>query len=220
MALIVQETNMSLKNLIVRAVAVVAVSTGALFLPMSAAQAAERYVTIEPAQPSDTTGKIEVLEFFAYTCPHCNTIEPMVQKWAKTLPDNVVLRPVPVAFNASMADLQRLYYSLEAMDRLDLHDDVFKAIHGERKRIYEADAIADWVESKGVDKQAFMDVFGSFGITSKVARADELAKLYKIEGTPSIAVGGKYVTSPTMTNSYEATIEEAQRLVEKVAAEG
>lgn len=208
---------MSLKNLLVRTLAIAAVSAGALFAPLGVAQTAENYVTVEPPQPSDTTGKIEVLEFFAYTCPHCNTIEPMVQKWAKTLPDNVVLKPVPVAFNASMADLQRLYYSLEALDRLDLHAEVFTAIHKERKRIYEADAIADWAASKGVDKQAFIDVFNSFGITSKVSRANELAKLYKIEGTPSIAVGGKYVTSPTMTNSYEATIEEAQRLVEEVS---
>ncbi|NGM86190.1 thiol:disulfide interchange protein DsbA/DsbL [Parapusillimonas sp. SGNA-6] len=208
---------MSLKNLLARTFACVAIATGMLLAPTSFAQAADaKYVTVEPAQPSDTTGKIEVLEFFAYTCPHCNAIEPMVEKWSKTLPDNVVLRRVPVAFNASMADLQRLYFSLEAMNRLDLHPEVFKALHVERKRIYDAKAITDWVVSKGVDRKAFEDVFNSFGIKSKLMRADELAKLYKIEGTPSIAVGGKYVTSPTMTNSYEATIEEAQKLVEMV----
>lgn len=207
---------MSLKNLLLRTFAIAALSVGATFAPLSGAQAAERYITIEPAQPSDTTGKIEVLEFFAYTCPHCNTIEPMVQSWAKTLPDNVVLKPIPVAFNASMADLQKLYYSLESLGRLDLHDDVFKAIHTERKRIYDAKAIIDWVAEQGVDRKAFEDVFNSFGVNSKVMRADELAKLYAIDGTPSIAVGGKYVTSPTLTNSYEGTIAEAQRLVELV----
>lgn len=208
---------MSLKNLIARSFAFAAIATGMLFAPVSIAQAADaKYVTIEPAQPSDTTGKIEVLEFFAYTCPHCYAIEPMVEKWAKTLPPNVVLRPVPVAFNASMADLQRLYYSLEALNRLDLHPEVFKALHVERQRIYDAKAITDWVVGKGVDRKAFEDVFNSFGIKSKLTRADELAKLYKIEGTPSIAVGGKYVTSPTMTNSYEGTIAEAQKLVEMV----
>lgn len=207
---------MSLKNLLFRSIAMAAVSAGALFVPLSGAQAAERYVTVEPAQPSDTTGKIEVLEFFAYTCPHCNTIEPMVEKWAKTLPDNVVLKPVPVAFNASMADLQKLYYSLESLGRLDLHDDVFKAIHAERKRIYDAKAITDWAVEQGIDRKAFEDVFTSFGVSSKVSRANELAKLYSIDGTPSIAVGGRYVTSPTLTNSYEATITEAQRLVELV----
>lgn len=207
---------MSLKNLLLRAATILAIGSGSFLLPLSQAQAADAYVKVEPAQPSDTTGKIEVLEFFAYSCPHCNTIEPMVQKWAKTLPENVVLKPVPVAFNASMADLQKLYYSLESLNRLDLHPAVFKAIHTERKRIYDAKAIIDWVADQGVDRKAFEEVFNSFGVKSKIMRADELAKAYKIEGTPSIAVGGKYVTSPTMTNSYEATITEAQRLVEMV----
>jgi thiol:disulfide interchange protein DsbA len=208
---------MSLKNLLVRTFALVAIAAGTLFAPASFAQASNgQYVTVEPAQPSDTTGKIEVLEFFAYTCPHCHAIEPLLENWSKTLPENVVLRRIPVAFNASMADLQRLYFSLEALNRLDLHLEVFKALHDERKRIYDAKAITDWVTSKGVDRKAFEDVFNSFGIKSKLMRADELAKVYKIDGTPSIAVGGKYVTSPTMTNSYEATIAQAQKLVEMV----
>lgn len=207
---------MSLKNLFLRTLAMLAIGSGALFLPATAAHAAEQYVVVEPAQPSDTTGKIEVLEFFSYSCPHCNAIEPLVRDWAKTLPDNVVLRPVPVAFNASMGDLQKLYYALEALDRLDLHEKVFQAIHQERKRIYTASAITDWVASQGVDRKAFEDVFNSFGVQSKASRANELVKAYNIEGTPSIAVGGKYVTSPTLTNSYEGTIAEAQKLVEMV----
>lgn len=206
---------MSLKNLLLNTFAILAIGSGALLMPAAHAQNGQ-YVTVEPAQPSDTNGKIEVLEFFAYTCPHCNAFEPLIQKWATTLPENVVLKPVPVAFNASMADLQRLYYSLESMNRLDLHDDVFKALHVQRKAIYEADEIADWAEAQGVDRKAFMDVFDSFGVKSKVMRANELAKAYKIEGTPSVAVGGKYVTSPTMTNSYEATIEQVQKLVDMV----
>ncbi len=206
---------MSLKNLLLRTFAFIAIGSGTLFVPATQAQTAKgQYVTIEPAQPSDTAGKIEVLEFFAYSCSHCNAIEPMIQTWAKTLPENVVFKPVPVAFNASMADLQKLYYSLESLNRLDLHGEVFKAIHTERKRIYDAKAITDWVVSKGVDRKAFEDVFNSFGVKSKIMRADELAKAYNVEGTPSVAVGGKYLTSPTMTNSYEGTVTQAQKLVE------
>jgi thiol:disulfide interchange protein DsbA len=204
---------MSVFSLLRRAALAATLGLGAL-LPFTASQAAEPYVTLEPAQPSDTTGKIEVLEFFAYTCPHCNAIEPMLQKWAKTLPENVVLKYVPVAFNASMTDLQKLFYSLESMNRLDLHDKVFDAIHNQRKRIYTADAIADWAQEQGLDRKAFTDVFNSFGIQTKVNRANELVKAYKIEGTPSIAVGGKYVTSPSMTGSYEGTITQAQKLVD------
>jgi len=210
---------MSLKNSFIRILTVIAFSSGTAFFAMAAhaqAPASNQHVVIEPAQPSDTPNKIEVLEFFAYTCPHCYAIEPLIEKWTPTLPENVVFRPVPVAFNASMADLQKLYYSLESLGRLDLHPAVFKAIHDQRQRIYNAKAISDWVAGQGVDRAKFDGVFNSFGITTKVMRANELAKNYKIEGTPSLAIAGKYVTSPTLTQSYEATIAEAQRLVELV----
>lgn len=205
-----------MKNMLFRTLSGIAL--GSLMLLSASAWAADPYITINPAQPSDTPDKVEVLEFFAYTCPHCAAIEPMVEKWAKTLPANVVVQPVPVAFNASMADLQKLYFALEAMDRLDLHPAVFKAIHDEHKRLFKSDAIADWVAEQGVDRQAFMDAFNSFGINAKVMHANELAKAYRIEGTPSLAVGGKYVTSPSMTGTYEGAISEADKLLKQILA--
>lgn len=202
---------MSLKHFFFRSFAIAAMGAAAMFAPATQAQSAgQQYATLNPAQPSDTPDKIEVLEFFAYSCPHCAAIQPLVEKWAKTLPANVVLRQVPVAFNASMADLQKLYYSLEALDRLDLNDAVFKAIHTDHQRIFEAKAITDWVVAKGVDRAKFTAVFNSFGISSKIQRANELTKTYNIEGTPSIAVGGQYVVSPSMTGSYQGTIDVAQ----------
>lgn len=209
---------MSLKPLILRTLAIASLGAGMAFAPISHAQVDPTHVTIEPAQPSDSAGKVEILEFFAYSCPHCATMEPMVARWSQTLPDNVVLKHVPVAFNAGMADLQKLYYSLEALDRLDLHSKVFQAIHRERKRIYTFDAIADWIESQGVERQQFEAAFNSFGINNKVARANELAKTYKIEGTPSLAVGGRYVTSPSMTGTYEGAIAQAQKLLDSILA--
>src|SRR5690606_18115361 len=133
-------------------------------------QAADPYITLDPAQPSDTSGKIEVLEFFSYGCPHCFRLEPLVNQWKTTLPDNVVFKAVPVGFNASMAPQQRLYYSLAALGRLDLHDKVFDAIHNQHKRLYSDDAIIDWVAEQGVDRKQFTDVYESFGINSKVSR--------------------------------------------------
>nr|WP_306669789.1 thiol:disulfide interchange protein DsbA/DsbL [Allopusillimonas soli] len=206
-----------MKRFLLRSLAAVVFASGTLLT--SAAQAADPYVTLDVAQPSDTAGKIEVLEFFAYSCPHCAHMEPMVEKMLPSLPDNVVFRGVPVAFNASMADLQRLYYSLQALDRMDLHSKVFDAIHKDHDRIYTADAITDWIVKQGVDRKAFEDVFNSFGINTKLQRANELAEAYKIEGTPSFAVAGKYVTSPSMTGSYEGTIEEVEKLVAKATGQ-
>lgn len=207
---------MSLKNLFIRSLALCAISTSALLATAPAQAQAPGFLTLEQVQPSDTTGKTEVLEFFAYTCSHCKIMEPMVTKWSATLPEQFVLRRVPVAFNASMADLQKLYYSLESMDRLDLHPAVFKALQDEGLKLYTAPVITKWVVAQGVDQQAFEDVFNSFGIQSQVTRADALAKAYQVEGTPTLAVGGKYVTSPSLANGYEASITQAQKLVEKV----
>lgn len=206
-----------MKNLLFRTLSGIALSGALLLSP--AAWAADPYITINPAQPSDTPDKIEVLEFFAYTCPHCASIEPMVEKWSKTLPDNVVLQPVPVAFNASMADLQKLYFAIEAMNRMDLHPKVFNAIHIEQERLFKADAIFDWVAKQGVDRKAFEDVFNSFGINAKVMHANELAKIYRIEATPSLAVGGQYVTSPSMTGTYQGAIDEADKLLKQILAQ-
>lgn len=191
---------------------------GLAALSMTPAQAAP-YSTLDPVQPSDTPGKIEVLEFFFYTCPHCNTIEPMIVKWQKTLPEGVVFKSVPVAFNASMRDMQKLYYTLDALDRLDLQPAVFKAIHEENKDLTQAKNIIDWAAAQGMDRQAFTDTFNSFGIQTKVSRADELTKSYHVEGTPTIAVGGRYLTSPAQTGTYQGAIDEADRLVKQLLAQ-
>jgi thiol:disulfide interchange protein DsbA len=206
---------MSAKTFFLRALAIASIGLAAAFAPASHAQT-QQYAKVEPAQPSDTPGKIEVLEFFAYSCPHCNAMEPIVEAWATTLPDNVVVRAVPVAFNASMVDMQKLYYALESLNRLDLHPEVFKAIHKQHQRLFDAKAITNWVVEKGVDRKAFEDVFNSFGVQTKVARADELAKSYGIDGTPTLAIGGQYITSPSMAGGYEATIGVAQRLLASI----
>ncbi|MGB3277365.1 MAG: thiol:disulfide interchange protein DsbA/DsbL [Castellaniella sp.] len=190
---------------------------GLAALAMTPAQAAP-YSTLDPVQPSDTPGKIEVLEFFFYTCPHCNTIEPMIMKWQKTLPEGVVFKSVPVAFNASMRDMQKLYYTLDALDRLDLQPAVFKAIHEENKDLTQAKNIIDWAAAQGMDRQAFTDTFNSFGIQTKVSRADELTKSYHVEGTPTIAIGGRYLTSPAQTGTYQGAIDEADKLVKQLLA--
>lgn len=195
--------------------------TLALSLAAAPAQAASSaYDVIDPAQPSDTPGKVEILEFFAYSCPHCKSIEPLIDRWIPKLPEGVVLKRVPVAFNASMQDLQKLYYTLEALDRLDLHAAVFSAIHDHHERLFKADAITDWVASQGIDRQTFTDTFNSFGVKTRVMRADELAKIYRIDGTPSFAVGGRYVTSPSHIGTYQGAIDQADKLVRQVLADG
>ncbi|MDM9560832.1 thiol:disulfide interchange protein DsbA/DsbL [Bordetella petrii] len=206
-------------TMITRLAAAAALAATTLFAPAAHAQGAQRYVAVSPALPSDTPGKIEVLEFFAYTCPHCATMQPMVEQWAKTAPPDVALKQVPIAFNASMKPLQQLYYTLQALNRADLHPKVFAAMHVERKRLFDKKAMGDWAAEQGVDRAKFDAVFDSFSVQTQVQRADQLAEAYHIDGTPAFGVGGRYLTSPALAgNSYEGALQEVDQLI-KMARE-
>ncbi|ETD70037.1 thiol:disulfide interchange protein [Pelistega indica] len=183
----------------------------------STAQAQEKYITFNPAFASQTPAKTEVLEFFSYACSHCAAMEPMVENLSKELPASAELLPVPVAFNASMEPMQRLFYTLMALDRKDLHPKVFEAIHKDKKRLFTRDVIVDWAVSQGIDKKTFEETYDSFGVNTKVRRATEMTDQYKVDATPSFAVAGKYLTSPGMTGDYESAIVLVKQLVEKEA---
>jgi protein dithiol oxidoreductase (disulfide-forming) len=184
-------------------------------LAQTSSASSPKFVNVNPPQPTEP-GKIEVLEFFSYGCPHCAVLEPMVQAWRKTLPSDVAFYGVPVAFNAGMKPLQYLYYALDAVGRSDLHAQVFKTIHDDKKRIFTESAIIDWAASQGIDRAKFESAFKSFGVKSKATRADQLAQAYGLQGTPSIAVAGRFMTSPTEAGGYQQTVDEANRLVSQV----
>ena len=197
----------------------IAIAMAAMFFsPAGMTQGAPKakFAEINPAQPTEP-GKIEVLEFFAYSCPHCAVLEPMYEKWTKTLPAEVVARQVPVAFNAGMKPLQHLYYTLEALNRLDLHPKVFDAIHQEKKRLFTKSEIVNWAVAQGVDKAKFESTFDSFGVQSKSTRAEQLTNAYRVQGTPSISVGGKYITSPSEAGGYQETIDVAASLIKQIS---
>jgi thiol:disulfide interchange protein DsbA len=185
-----------------------------LGLGAALAQSPERYVNVNPPQPTEP-GKVEVLEFFAYTCPHCAVLEPLVRDWKKTLPSNVAFSSVPVAFNQAMKPFQYFYYSLEAVDRLDLHPKFFVALHQEKKRLFSTDAMINWAVDQGLDRAKFTAAMNSFGVKSKATRADQLAKGYAIQGTPSIAVNGRYVTSPSEAGGYQESLDVALELIKR-----
>ncbi|MDP2416673.1 MAG: thiol:disulfide interchange protein DsbA/DsbL [Hydrogenophaga sp.] len=146
-----------------------------------------------PAPVDSPAGKIEVLEFFAYTCIHCYNFEPLFTDWMKKSPANVVVRRTPVAFNDAFVPLQRLYYALEAMGQVEaMHEKVFRAIHVDKQRLNSSEAITTWVANQGVDREKFVGFFNSFAVAGKSRRATQLQDAYQVEGTPSLGVGGRY----------------------------
>lgn len=193
----------------------------AVALPATAQNAAREYVAIVPAQSSDNPGKIEVVEFFSYGCPHCSDFHPTVSKWAAKLPADVVFKRVPVSFGrAQWAVLSRLYYALEATgDLAKLDAAVFYALHEKGLKLYDDKSIAEWVVAQGVDAKKFSDAYSSFGVISKGKRADQLAQGSKIQGVPALAIDGKYLMINDGIKDYAELLARTDKVIDKVRAE-
>lgn len=205
-------------SLLSRFAATATLAAMALFSPLHAAAAElpddQSYARLAQAQPADQADQLEVLEFFAYTCPYCAMFSPYVERWSQDLPEGTVIKRVPVAFNDSMSDLQRMYYTLEALNRLDLHNTLFDTLHKDKQEVFDAQALTQWAVQQGIDEQEFTQAFNSFGVQTKANRANELVKRYQVEGTPTLAIGGRYITSPAMAQGYDEAIEIAQQLLD------
>ena len=177
---------------------------------LSLAQIAEgrQYLRLNPPQPQPA-GKIEVLEFFLYSCPHCYAFDPALRDWQKTLPPDVVFRRVHGGFNAMTKLLQRLYFTLDAMGLLPtLHERVFAAIHVEGADVSSEDGINKLMARFGVDLAKFKQTYNSFGVQSKCLAAIKTSENYHIDSVPTVVVGGRFVTSPAM--AAPRTSNEAQ----------
>ncbi len=181
--------------------------------PLAAlAQRSPDYYELNPPQPVETTDKIEVLEFFWYGCIHCYNLEPRIDTWLKTLPKDVEFRRVPAIFNERWALDASIFYAIEALGLLDkLHRPIFDAIHRDRLRTDNWQQLSAWLEKQGVDAKKFEATVKSFGVQSKTKRAVRLTRDYKIDGTPAMAVHGRY-TVP----SSEAMLRIVNQLVAQV----
>jgi thiol:disulfide interchange protein DsbA len=173
------------------------------------------YITLDrPLATEAGAGKIEVLEFFWYSCPHCNAFEPGFAQWVKNAPKDVVVRRVPVAFREDFAPQQRLYYTLEAMDLLEkMHGRVFTAIHGEKQMLNTDASVLAWAEKQGIDKAKFSEIYKSFGVATKIKRAVQLQNDFKIEGVPSLGVAGRYYIDGTLAGNMDRALKVADSLI-------
>jgi len=180
------------------------------------------YQELSPAQATDTPGKIEVLEFFWYGCPHCYNFEPVLEPWVKKLPKDVQFRRVPAMFNEEYAQGARAFYALDAIgEEQRVHKALFEAVHtGSGLRVGNEAAITEWLGKQGVDTKKFAAAYRSFGVESKLNRAAQLTRAYKIDGVPSMAVNGKYVISASATNSRERLLEVTDNLIGRLRAGG
>jgi thiol:disulfide interchange protein DsbA len=186
----------------------------AALLLVPAAASAQRYTELKPPQPTEAGGKIEVLEFFWYGCIHCYNLEPALEGWLKKLPADAQFRRVPAVFNPRWEHDARIFYAFEALGVLDkLHRPFFDAIHRDRLRTDDPKALAQWLQKQGLDAQKFNDVMKSFSVHSKTQRAKLMTAGYRIDGTPSMAVDGRYTVGAGdgMLDTVSQLIEQARK---------
>ncbi|MGK5026579.1 thiol:disulfide interchange protein DsbA/DsbL [Janthinobacterium sp. RB2R34] len=171
------------------------------------------YETLATAQPTEAGKKIEVTEFFAYYCPHCNALEPQLAAWVKKQGDNIVFKRVHVSRDPSVAPQQRLFFTLQAMGLLDqLHAKVFHAMHVEHNRLNTDEAVFDFVARQGVDRQKFIDTYRSMGISGRIRHADSMMQGYNVTFWPMIAIDGRYITSPSQADQASQSAKNEEQL--------
>lgn len=182
-----------------------------------APKAGTDYLVLGTPMPVDVpAGKVEVVEFFSYNCPHCAAFEPQLEAWVKKLPPNVVFRRIPVPFVGNDTEAkQRLYYTLEAMGKVDeFQPKLFEAIHKERQPLFGDAAILAWAEKQpGLDAKKFAELYKSFSVAGKAKRAAQLTNDYRVAGVPALGVAGRWYVDGDTAGSLDRALQVVDYLI-------
>ncbi len=169
---------------------------------------------------NDNSQKVQVVELFSYSCPHCFRLDAQVSEWKEALPDNVEFQLVPAIFRDSWLQLARVFYAAEQTGDLEmLHPKLFNAIHVEKRRLTTEDELLDFVEEQGIDREAFAKQMNSFVVQTRVKKALVMSQTSGITGVPAMIVDGKYRTDAPQAGSLEDMLDVVDHLIEKAAAE-
>lgn len=183
-------------------------------------QSGTDYLTLDKRVPVESpAGKIEVIEFFWYSCPHCNAFEPTFDAWVRRVPKDVAVRRLPAGFRDDWVPQQRLFFALEAMGQLDrLHAKVFQAIHVEKLPLEREGLIAGWVARQGVDKAKFLEHYNSLATTAKITRVGVLQDAFKVEGVPALGVAGRFYLDADLAKDMQRALQITDYLIAEVRA--
>lgn len=165
-------------------------------------------------QPVATGDKIEVIDFFWYGCPYCYELQPALEDWIKRKPTDVTLRRIPGILRDSWAPHVRVYYTLEALGEIErLHQQAYHGYHVEELHMSKPDVMARWAVRHGIERQKWLDAYDSNEVAQKVQQAKELTQAYNVQGTPSLVVDGRYLTSSSMAGSVRGVIPIVDELI-------
>ena len=178
------------------------------------------YTVLATPQPTQDGNTIEVLEFFWYGCPHCDSLHPHLKTWLMNIPKDVSFRYVPATLRANWVAAAKIFYTIEAIGETDvLHDKVYDAVHRDKIDINNESVLFDWVEKQGIDRKKFEDTYRSFSVQNQVARSTQLSRQYQLTGVPALVINGKYITSGKMGGTPQDTIRTLEALIEKIRKE-
>jgi thiol:disulfide interchange protein DsbA len=178
---------------------VIAAPTSARF------QLGKHYTRLSPTQPtSSPPDKVEVAEIFWYGCPHCYALEPTLKGWVASKPEYVSFVRVPVVWSDVAKTHARAFYTAEALGKIGaMHDAIFREIHEKHDLLDSEDKLRVYFGTFGVDAATFEDTYNSAGVRTKLQRADELDRRYRVASVPTIIVNGKYATDVDLAGGAE-----------------
>ncbi|QBQ37169.1 thiol:disulfide interchange protein DsbA/DsbL [Pseudoduganella plicata] len=158
---------------------------------------ASPYRTLAAAAPPP--GRIEVVEFFWYSCPHCYEFEPALRGWVARHGDEIVFRRVPVGMHPRQLPQQRMFYVMEALGMDQRADrELLHQIHDARRPLDTETALAGFAADAGVAGDRFHAAWRSAAVQQKVDAATRLHTALNVTSVPTVVIGGRYVTSPAM----------------------
>ena len=176
-----------------------------------------QYESKRPAIRAEAGARIEVLEFFSYACPHCRAFESQLDIWAHGLPVDVAFRRVPVPFIANAPALQRLYFAIEEEGAVDaMHSKVFDAIQVEHRRLDSQSDVASLAAASGLDPARFLQTYNGTRVSGMMAQATASVGTYQLGSVPTLAIQGRFLTSPAQAGSEANALSTADFLIAAV----
>jgi thiol:disulfide interchange protein DsbA len=174
-----------------------------------------------PQPPAVRKGKVEVNEVFWYGCSHCYALEPRLESWKASKPAYIEFVRIPVVWGPMHAQHARLFYTLQALGRNDLHAKVFDAIHLKHNPLAaqtdeQARALhLAFFRDNGVTEKKFIEAYDSAAVNASVERARDLTARFEVGSVPLMVVQGTYVTGVSMTGSEQNLLAVVEALAAK-----
>ncbi len=175
----------------------------------------EHYTLLE--NPRRIRGdRIEIMEFFSYGCIHCYNFDDDLEDWVEAHQDRITFVRTPVLANELWRHYGRAYYALEELGILEKnHVRMFREVHDGRKILGSAEKLAELLASVEITEEAITTAYGSTQVNQKIARADSLARRFKIATVPNIVVNGKYLVKSTRSVGLVRMLDVMDYLIEK-----